>query len=70
MILPEATQTPSTLRTAVVTGAGGFIGGALVARLAARDVRTSAFDLAARAVNGIQAVDLADPQATSVAMRL
>jgi UDP-glucose 4-epimerase len=52
-----------------VTGAGGFIGRALVARLETRDVRVLAFDLPARAIKGVQALDLADPAATRSAIR-
>lgn len=67
--MPDETLTPPAFRTAVVTGAGGFIGRGLVSRLSTREVRTAAFDLPARAIHGIQPLDLADAEATTAALR-
>jgi UDP-glucose 4-epimerase len=54
----------SSLKSAVVTGAGGFIGRGLLANLGARGVRTLGFDLPGRPGHVIRCVDLSDLEAT------
>ena len=67
MTLSDAVA-PSPLRSAIVTGAGGFIGRALVANLAARGVRTCGLDLAGRSGQVIRCVDLSDLEGTERAL--
>jgi nucleoside-diphosphate-sugar epimerase len=53
----------SPLKSAIVTGAGGFIGRGLLANLEARGVRTHGFDLPGRSGHVIRCADLSDLEA-------
>ena len=53
----------SPLKSAIVTGAGGFIGRGLLANFDARGVRTQSFDLPGRSGHVIRCVDLSDLEA-------
>jgi UDP-glucose 4-epimerase len=64
--LPDGSASP--LKSAIVTGAGGFIGRGLLANLDARGVRTQGFDLPGRSGHVIRCVDLSDLEAAERAL--
>src|SRR5258708_8451853 len=66
---PDAADVAAAVKTAIVTGAGGFIGRALLARLDARGCRVRGFDLPGRAAgDAIRCADLSHPGITQTSI--